>query len=156
MTHLRRYAWPGAMCVFVCAALATSVVAQKSDKDSKDNPDSQRPKMTLKAQPMIAMAPARVVLTAELTGGANDFEEYYCPTVAWEWDDGTQSEVTNDCAPYEPGKSEIKRRFTVEHVFKTGNYRTYRVTFRLKRRDRAVATATVNIQIRPGLRDGGQ
>ena len=156
MTHLRRYAWSGATCVLVLAALTASVIAQKSDKDQKENSDPQRPKITLKAQPMIAMAPARVVLTAELTGGSNDFEEYYCPTVAWEWDDGTQSEATSDCAPYEAGKSEIKRRFTVEHVFKTGSNRARRVTFRLKRRDKAVATASVSIQVRPGLRDGGQ
>ena len=100
---------------------------------------------------MVAMAPARVVLTAELTGGANDFEEFYCTAVEWEWGDGTKSESSSDCAPYEAGKSEIKRRFTVEHVFRTGSYR---VMFHLKRRDKAVGNATVNIQVRPGLRDG--
>ena len=30
----------------------------------------------------------------------------------------------------------------------------YRVMFHLKRRDRSVGVASVNIQIRPGLRDG--
>ena len=99
------------------------------------------------------MAPARVVLTAELTGGANDFEEFYCPSVEWEWGDGTKSESSSDCAPYEPGKSEIKRRFTVEHVFRAG---AYRVMFHLKRRDKSVGGASVNIQVRPGLRDGIQ
>ena len=68
-------------------------------------------------------------------GGADDFEEYYCPTVEWEWGDGTQSESTTDCEPYEAGKSEIKRRFIVEHVFRAGHYQ---VSFRLKRRDKAV------------------
>ena len=53
-----------------------------------------------------------------------------------------------DCEPYEPGKSEIKRRFTVEHVFRAGNYR---IQFRLKRRDKTVAAAGVSIQVRPGL-----
>ena len=81
----------------------------------------------------------------------NDFEEFYCPTVQWEWGDGTQSESASDCAPYQPGKSEIKRRFTVEHVFRAG---AHRVMFHLKRRDRAVGTASVNIQVRPGMRDG--
>ena len=50
------------------------------------------------------MAPARVVLTAELTGGANDFEEFYCGAVEWEWGDGTKSESSSDCAPYEAGQ----------------------------------------------------
>ncbi len=32
----------------------------------------------------------------------------------------------------------------------------YRVMFHLKRRDKSVGAATVNIQVRPGLRDGLQ
>jgi hypothetical protein len=113
MAYLRRTAWAGVASLLV-AALAAGVSAQKNgkDKDQKDAADP-RPKVTLKAQPVIAMAPARVVLTAELTGGANDYEEFYCTAVEWEWGDGTKSESSSDCAPYEAGKSEIKRRFTV-------------------------------------------
>jgi hypothetical protein len=151
--HRRRFAWVSALCLALPGAIVASsrVTAQKTDKDSQA--DAKRPKVTLKAQPMIAMSPARVVLTAELVGGANDYEDYYCPTVEWEWGDGTQSAATNDCAPYEAGKTEIKRRFTVEHVFRAG---MFRVSFRLKQHEKAVALATVNIQIRPGLRDTGQ
>ena len=137
MTYLRREALAGATSLLVTAMLVISVSAQKSAKDQKDGPDTGRPKM--------------VVLTAELVGGANDFEEYYCSTVEWEWGDGTKSESSNDCAPYEAGKSEIKRRFTVEHVFRAGQYR---VSFHLKRNDKMVGNATITLQIRPGLRDG--
>ncbi|MCU1383425.1 MAG: hypothetical protein JWL71_2122 [Acidobacteria bacterium] len=151
MAYLRRTAWAGAASLLMAATLATSLSAQKNkDKDQKDSADP-KPKISLKAQPVIAMAPARVVLTAELTGGANDYEEFYCTAVEWEWGDGTKSESASDCAPYEAGKSEIKRRFTVEHVFRTG---VYRVMFHLKRRDKMVGNATVQIQVRPGLRDG--
>ena len=48
------------------------------------------------------------------------------------------------------GKSEIKRRYTVEHVFRAGNYR---VALRLKKRDKMIASATVMIEVRPGIRD---
>ena len=153
ISHLRRSAWAGAACLLLSATLGVSVLAQKADKEAKDNPDNKRPQVKLKAQPVIAMAPARVVLTAELVGGANDFEEFYCAAVEWEWGDGTKSESSTDCAPYEAGKSEIKRRFTVEHVFRVG---AYRVMFHLKRHDKSVGVATVNIQVRPGLRDGLQ
>lgn len=153
MIHLRRtLASASAACLLFQAAIGASPALQKSDKSEKDN-DARRPKLTLKAQPVIAMSPARIVLTAELTGGPNDFEEYYCPTIEWDWGDGTQSASTNDCAPYEPGKSEIKRRFTKEHVFRAG---MFRVGFKLKQRDKAVAFASVNVQVRPGLRDTGQ
>src|SRR5262249_55109608 len=114
--------------------------------------DSRRPKLSLKASPAISMSPARVVLTAEFVGGANDFEEYYCPTVEWDWGDGTQSESTFDCQPYEPGKSEIKRRVTVIHVFRAG---AFHVTFRLKRHDKVITSSSTNIQVQPGLRDPG-
>ena len=156
MSQLPRHALAGAASLVLALTLATSAAAQKADKadkDAKDNQDSKRPKITLKAQPVISMAPSRVVLTAELVGGANDFEDFYCAGVEWEWGDGTKSESSTDCAPYESGKSEIKRRFTVEHVFRMG---AYRVMFHLKRHDKSVGMATVSIQVRPGLRDGIQ
>ena len=150
--NLRRFNWAGAACLAVVCSLAVS--AQKNSKNGKDSKDddARRPKLTLKAQPLISMSPSRVVLIAELVGGANDFEEFYCPTVEWDWDDGTQSGSTLDCLPFEPGKSEIKRRFTIEHVFRAGNYR---VMFRLKRRDKMIAAVGVNIQVQPGLTDRG-
>ena len=149
MNRMRRLASVGASCLLLTVAAAAA--PQKDNAKDKDN-DSRRPKITLKAQPTISMAPSRVVLTAELVGGANDYEEYYCPTVEWDWGDGTHSESTIDCEPYEEGKSEIKRRYTVQHVFRTG---AFKVMFRLKRRDKAIAAATVSIQVRPGLREGG-
>jgi hypothetical protein len=150
MNHMRRFAWSGATCVFLLVVVAA---AQRPDKEGKDkDADSRRPKVTLKAQPVVSMSPARVVLTAELQGGADDYEEFYCPSVEWDWGDGTHSESTLDCAPYESGKSTIKRRFTVEHIFRAG---AYKVMFRLKRHDKALAAATVTIQVRQGVREFG-
>jgi hypothetical protein len=149
MNHLRLLSWSGAACLLLTVSVAAS--AQRSDKDTGKDMEARRPKLTLTARPIISMAPARVVLTAELQGGANDFEDFYCASTEWDWGDGTQSEATSDCEPYEPGKSEIKRRFTVEHVFRTG---AYKVMFRLKRHDKVLSAATVSIQVRPGLRDG--
>jgi hypothetical protein len=148
MENLRNLLWAGMASVSI--ALSAAPVAQQKD-DKAPNQD-RRPKVTLKATPIVSIAPSRVVLTAELVGGANDYEDYYCPTVQWDWGDGTQSESTTDCEPYEPGKSEIKRRFTVEHVFKAGSYR---VMFRMKRHDKSLGAATANIQVRPGIRDIG-
>ena len=147
MNYLRREAWAGAASLILAATLVVTASAQKSNSKEPD----PRPQVKLKAQPVIAMAPARVVFTAELVGGANDFEEFYCGGVEWDWGDGTKSESASDCAPYEPGKSEIKRRFTVEHNFRAG---MYRVMFHLKHQNKSVGTATIQIQIRPGLRDG--
>ena len=149
-TNLRRLT---PVLAVVCVMTAGSLIAsaQKAAKDAKDD-DARRPKLTLKAQPIISMSPSRVVFTGELVGGANDYQEYYCPTVEWEWGDGTQSSSSSDCEPYQEGKTEIKRRFTVEHVFRAGNYR---VNLRLKRNDKVLVSAGANVQVQPGLRDPG-
>ncbi len=151
---MRRIAGPALVVVTLLlagAGAAVPVRAQNASKETKEG--DRRPKLLLKANPMVAGAPARVVLTAELVGGADDFEEYYCAATLWEWGDETSSESNTDCAPYEAGKSQIKRRFTVEHVFRrAGNFR---VMFHLKQKSRQVATAQANLQIRPGVRDFG-
>ena len=137
------------------ASLMLSVAvgaAQQSNKSSKNKDQDKENKPTLKltARPPLGMSPARIVLTGDLTGGPNDAEDFYCPTIEWDWGDGTTSESTSDCDPYEPGKSEIRRRYTVEHVFRAGNYR---VALRLKKRDKMVSSATVMVEVRPGIRD---
>lgn len=144
-----RVVWALALtCVFSTAD------AQTPDKDSSGKDAKERPRVALKAQPNIGISPARIVFTAELTGGADDFEEFYCASVEWDWGDDTTSESTSDCEPYEQGKSTIRRRFTVEHRFnRAGNYKVY---FKLKRRDKIVGAAATNVQIRPGASDFDQ
>ena len=44
---------------------------------------NKKPSLSLKASPAVSFAPARVVVVAELKGGPDDFEEFYCPTVEW-------------------------------------------------------------------------
>jgi hypothetical protein len=118
-----------------------------------DKDKDKKPSITVKANPVMAFSPARVVLTADVKGGANDYEEFYCTGVEWEWGDGTKSQDAADCEPYAPGKSEIKRHFVADHVFRTGG--EYRVQFRMKKRDRVVGSAGTTIKIRPGIGDPG-
>jgi hypothetical protein len=80
-----------------------------------------------------------VALTADLVGGVDDDEEFYCPTLEWDWDDETESESSFDCRPYRSGVSAIVRHFAVEHVFEEAG--EYRVPFRLTRHDTELASA---------------
>lgn len=116
--------------------------------------DKKKPSVTLRASPSAGFSPLKVVLTAELKGGDNDYPEYYCPTVEWVWGDDTRAESTADCEPYEAGKSEIKRRYTVSRIFQTAG--NMRVEFRLKQKDKVVGAGSTSINVRPGLRDGGE
>jgi hypothetical protein len=152
----RRARWAGVAFLVLAAAITATAQQDKSAKDPRDPRDKdqgdkdKRPKLTLTARPPISMSPARVAITAELVGGPNDLEDFYCPTIEWDWGDGTQSETTSDCEPYEAGKSTYKRRFTVEHVFRAGYHR---VSLRLKKHDKAISSATVVVDVRPGIRD---
>lgn len=110
---------------------------------------SKKPSLSLKASPAVSFAPARIVVVAEVKGGANDFEEFYCPTVEWDWGDFTTSTAEADCAPYEAGKSEIKRRYTVEHRYR--NPGGYKIVLRLKKADKVIAAANAMVQVRAGL-----
>jgi hypothetical protein len=134
------------MAVLTALLAAVPPVAAQQNKE----PDP-RPKLVLRAQPSVGISPARVVLTAELVGGANDYEDYYCASVEWEWGDDTKSESNIDCQPYEAGKSEIKRRFTTDHVFQRSG--AYKISIRLKRQNKQLAMASTNVQIRPGARE---
>jgi hypothetical protein len=71
--------------------------------------------------------------------------------VEWDWADGTISEASEDCDPYTPGKSLIKRRFTTEHTFRQAG--SYQIYFRLKQKDRVVGSATGTVQVRAGVRE---
>ena len=122
------------------------VAALQNDKAKDD--DARRPKIRMRAQPLVSIAPARITLSVELQGGADDFEEYYCAGVEWEWGDDTSSESTTDCEPYEAGKSAIKRRYTVQHQFRRpGSYKIY---FHLKNKDRILGSGTTTLQVQPG------
>jgi hypothetical protein len=141
------------VAVAVTAACLVSASAAGMAGQSKDDKDEKvkRPSLSLKVNPAITFAPARIVVTAELRGGGPNDPELYCPEVEWDWGDGTRSEATENCDPFEPGKSEVKRRWTVEHSYDTSG--SYRIVLRLKRGDKTIVSGNTTLQVRSGLRD---
>jgi hypothetical protein len=131
--------------VCVAGTLATAQKAAPKEGDDK------RPSLALKVTPPLGFSPLKVRASIDVRGGADDSEDFYCPTIAWDWGDGTVSETSEDCDPYQEGTSSIRRRFGADHTFQHGG--AYRVTFRLKQKTRIVATASTNVQVRAGVRD---
>ena len=126
-----------------------AVTGRPQPASAAAEPKLKKPRLDLRATPRMAFSPVTVFLTAELTGG-DDVEEYYCPELEWDWDDGGKSQHGSDCAPFKPG-TQIERRFTAEHDYRrAGNY-TVKVTMR--RANRTFAAATVKVTVRPGLGD---
>jgi hypothetical protein len=144
--------------VCVAGALAVTLVAadqkddQKADqKVAQKGGDDKRPTLSLRATPPLGFSPLKVRASVDVRGGADDSPDFYCPSIEWDWGDGTRSENSEDCDPYEEGESTIRRRFGADHTFQHGG--NYRVTFRLKQKNRVVASASTNVQVRAGVRD---
>jgi hypothetical protein len=133
----------------VVVAFSALLLIPATAMQAREQGGNKKPSLSLKATPAVSFAPARVVMLAEVKGGSDDFEEFYCPTVEWEWGDFTTSTAEADCEPYEPGKSAIKRRYTVEHRFK--NPGGFKVVLRLKKGTKVIATANTLVQVRAGL-----
>jgi hypothetical protein len=129
-----------AIVVVMIAALAAAAGATEKSK---------KPRLDLRAAPRMAFSPASVLLTAELTGG-DDVDEYYCPEIEWNWDDGGRSVHEADCAPREAGGT-MERRFTAEHAFLQAG--TYNVKITMRKANRAVAVAATTVTVHPGVGD---
>ena len=139
--------------------LAQAVIQRDPKIDAAQREIERRAiKLFALRQPMAS--DLRVVLTAELKGGADDYQDFYCATVEWEWGDETKSETAADCDPYEPGKSEIKRRYIQEHTFRSVSSdepgapaapTQFRVKFSLKQKNKTVGSAQTVVEIRAGL-----
>ena len=132
---------------FVVVCVVLSIAA--SNKDRKDN---GRAILSLRATPAMAFAPARITLSAQLKGDVGDKEDLYCPTVEWDWGDGTISQSSNDCEPFQPNKSDIQKSFTTQHVYKTGG--EFEVRILLKKAERIVALGAASLNISRALNEG--
>lgn len=148
MTHpLRAYCMAAALAVCALFAAPTSGAQRESGASKGD----KKPSLALKANPPGGFTPLRVHMIAELRGGADDYAEFYCPSIEWDWGDGTVSENSEDCDPYEAGRSKIRRRYTGDHTYRQAD--SYRAAFRVKQKTKVVAQGTVTLQVRAGVRD---
>jgi hypothetical protein len=143
MTNRRMIARRGAALTAGCvaAALAISVRPQAAALQNR----KPRPDIELRDTPPVGVAPLRIVATAELKGGDDDYSDFYCPKIQWEWSDGTTSESADDCDPYEKGKSEIRRRYSVQHTYKDAG--AYRIIFHLQQGTKNVGSATIKLEV---------
>lgn len=129
----------------LAAVVALAVAGTTGAGDEKP----KKPHLELRASPRMAFSPVNVLLTAELIGG-DDVEEYHCPELEWDWDDGGKSVHESDCAPLESGGT-FERRFTAQHAFRQAG--TYNVKVTMRKANRPVAVATATVTVRAGAGD---
>jgi hypothetical protein len=135
-----------ALAAVIAVALAAPVFA----RDGKPEAKLKKPRLDLRATPRMAFSPVNIFLTAELQGG-DDVEEYYCPELEWDWDDGGKSVQEGDCPPFVAGTTKIDRRFSAEHEYRRAGVYNIKVTMR--RASRSFAASNVRVTVRPGLGD---
>jgi hypothetical protein len=131
---------------------ATAVATALSADDKGDKDKGKKPHLELRVVPRMAFSPVTAFFTAELVGGS-DVEEFYCPELEWEWDDGGKSVQESDCPAYTDG-AKIERRFTAEHEYRKAG--TYNVRVTLRRSSKNLVAQTVRVTVRPGLGDNSQ
>jgi hypothetical protein len=134
----------------LAAVIAVALVAPVFARDGKPEAKLKKPRLDLRATPRMAFSPVNIFLTAELQGG-DDVEEYYCPELEWDWDDGGKSVQEGDCPPFVAGTTKIDRRFSAEHEYRRAGVYNIKVTMR--RASRSFAASNVRVTVRPGLGD---
>jgi hypothetical protein len=142
MAHPRR-----AFCTLAAIAAALLASTPATTAQQRDS-DDKKPSLSLKVTPPLGFSPLRVRAVIEVRGGRDDDSDFYCAGTEWDWGDGTVSESSSDCDPYEAGKSTIKRRFSADHVFRQQG--SSKIVFRLKQKTKVVGSATATIQVRAG------
>jgi hypothetical protein len=130
------------------AATLTAIIIASLATAGSSAEKARKPRLDLRAAPRMAFSPVNVLLTAELQGG-DDADQFYCPELEWNWDDGGRSVQESDCPPLEAGGT-FERRFTAEHAFRQAGTYNVKVTMRKANRSIAVATATVTVHAGAG------
>ena len=129
-----------------CTLIAALVVLLSAPALHGQQPEAKKPSLSLRVTPPVGFSPLRVRVVAEIRDGSDDYADFYCAGIEWEWGDGTVSESASDCEPYEAGKSTIRRTYSADHVYRQAGQ--FRVVFKLKQKTRQVATVSSNIQVR--------
>ena len=116
---------------------------------SSAEPKPKRPVLDMRVSPRMAFSPVNILAVAEMKGG-DDIEEFYCPEIEWDWDDGGKSVHEADCDPFEPGTA-IERRFSQEHAYRRAGIYNVKATF--KKAGRTFLAGTIRVTVRPGVGD---
>lgn len=148
--------WMSAPALGLSVALAATSVQEPPAPQPAARPAraEERPtklSLDLRITPAVSFAPSRVRALVEVKIPEDRVADFYCAQVEWDWGDLTESAESNECDPYEPGVSEVRRRFSAEHTFQTGG--RYRVQFRLRRNRKVLASTSTIVTVRAGLRD---
>ena len=99
--------------------------------------------VSLKAMPRVSPAPARILFTIELEGGAD--ADVYCATLEFDWGDGTKTSQAGECPAFVPGETPVERFYEVEHTYNRKGRPVVKLS--LLKDGKPLARASVNIVV---------
>lgn len=126
------------------ALLALIILSLAASAPAGERVKVRKPRLDVRATPSFSFIPANVFVTAKLSGG-DDVEEFYCPGLVWDWDDGGRSAHQPDCPPFQAG-TPLERHFTAEHAYLRPG--VYNVTLHMLRAGRSLAVARATVTVR--------
>lgn len=106
--------------------------------------EPKRPKLDLRVIPLMGPPSTEFVFVADLKGGA-DAEDFYCPTLEWQWDSQDTSLQEPECPPFQPGVTRVERRFSMTRTFTTEGSRS--ATLVLRRGDKVLGRASASFRV---------
>ena len=101
----------------------------------------------LKKITALEMGQCSVDVTFKLRIEDRGVEDYYCPRVEWEWEDGTKTSEESDCSPFDQASADHHRKvWTRARAFKKSG--TYAVKVRLYKADRMIHILETTAEVR--------
>lgn len=111
---------------------------------------ANKPQVDLKPSPSMAMLGIgpRSSVTVRFRLSVKDAgnEDYYCPRLEWEWEDGTRATEESDCPAFDQAqKQDHEKSWTKSHQFwEPGNHT---VKVRLYKGDRLIRTLDAKVEV---------
>ena len=90
---------------------------------------------------MIRVGQCSIDVAFRLVVDGGGQEEYYCPAVEWQWEDGTRSVEETDCPPFAEASADDHRRTWMRTIAVTAPGR-HEVRVRLSKGDRTLRHLT--------------
>src|SRR5687767_4497739 len=85
--------------------------------------EPKKPRLELRGMPVMGPPSTEFLFVADLKGG-DEREDFYCPTLEWQWGKEDASVQEPECAPYQAGVTRMERRFSHSRAFPDEGSRT--------------------------------
>ncbi len=111
---------------------------------------AKEPKVELQPSPRVTLLPGgthAVTVRFRLRVSDGGKEDYYCPRVEWEWEDGTRSSEESDCPPFDQAAPADHER-TWTHSRQYWDAGQHVAIVRLYKGDRMVRKVETSVDVR--------